>query len=37
MYLEQINVCNFRCKWWHESFPDYEEQTGGYTSMDFDL
>jgi radical SAM protein with 4Fe4S-binding SPASM domain len=37
MYLEPTNVCNFKCKWCPESFPDYEEQVGGFTGMDLGL
>ena len=33
MFVEPTNVCNFRCEFCPESFPDYQEQVGYYQLM----
>lgn len=38
LFIEPTNVCNFKCLYCPESFPDYAEQAGGYhhlTRADF--
>lgn len=36
IYVEPTNVCNLKCSFCPESFPDYEEKTGGPSSLDLE-
>ncbi len=34
LYVEPTNICNFKCVYCPESFPDFEERSGGLHRMD---
>lgn len=34
IYVEPTNICNFKCVYCPESFPDFEERTGGLHRLD---
>jgi MoaA/NifB/PqqE/SkfB family radical SAM enzyme len=34
VYLEPTNICNFKCVYCPESFPDFEERSGGLHRLD---
>lgn len=36
IYVEPTNVCNLKCSFCPESFPDYEAKTGGPSSLDLE-